>query len=286
MGYSLTDFSTNETNSNPSQLRLRRPMRVSIWPSRDPIEESGGINLYGFVGNGGVNRIDLLGTDQLSEADYAKKIAQLIDSGVVDPDLIFKELVNYYFSNDDNSWFYDCHDDMENIFDALGDALASNFRGQPPFSGAETDLAKRFRKVRDWTESVEYDIYLVNGEYKARLVEAYYDTNQDKKYDQRMDAVMHFYGAAAVSANLGETLADFVSWGIEVSDGLKNRIGIGSSGPYDEVDLAWGTRGSDLQDAFDVNECKCRKLARKFVNGTFTPSDWQKWYKKSDDILY
>jgi RHS repeat-associated protein len=31
------------------------------WPSRDPIEEEGGINLYGFVGNDGVNKRDLLG---------------------------------------------------------------------------------------------------------------------------------------------------------------------------------------------------------------------------------
>jgi hypothetical protein len=31
------------------------------WPSRDPIEERGGINLYGFVGNDGVNKWDLLG---------------------------------------------------------------------------------------------------------------------------------------------------------------------------------------------------------------------------------
>jgi uncharacterized protein RhaS with RHS repeats len=31
------------------------------WPSRDPIEERGGINLYGFVGNDGVNRVDVLG---------------------------------------------------------------------------------------------------------------------------------------------------------------------------------------------------------------------------------
>lgn len=31
------------------------------WPSRDPIEESGGDNLYGFVGNDGVNELDLLG---------------------------------------------------------------------------------------------------------------------------------------------------------------------------------------------------------------------------------
>jgi RHS repeat-associated protein len=31
------------------------------WPSRDPIEEKGGLTLYGFVGNDGVNAWDLLG---------------------------------------------------------------------------------------------------------------------------------------------------------------------------------------------------------------------------------
>jgi RHS repeat-associated protein len=31
------------------------------WPSRDPIEENGGENLYGFVGNAGVSWLDLLG---------------------------------------------------------------------------------------------------------------------------------------------------------------------------------------------------------------------------------
>jgi hypothetical protein len=33
------------------------------WPNRDPIEEDGGINLYGFVGNNGLNWIDLLGME-------------------------------------------------------------------------------------------------------------------------------------------------------------------------------------------------------------------------------
>jgi len=37
------------------------------WPSRDPIEEEGGINLYGFVGNNGVNRFDYLGLTDLCE---------------------------------------------------------------------------------------------------------------------------------------------------------------------------------------------------------------------------
>ncbi len=31
------------------------------WPSRDPIEERGGVNLYGFVGNDGVNWLDYFG---------------------------------------------------------------------------------------------------------------------------------------------------------------------------------------------------------------------------------
>jgi RHS repeat-associated protein len=34
---------------------------TSRWPSRDPIEERGGVNLYGFVGNNGVCNLDILG---------------------------------------------------------------------------------------------------------------------------------------------------------------------------------------------------------------------------------
>jgi RHS repeat-associated protein len=36
------------------------------WPSRDPMEEQGGVNLYGFVENDGVNRLDYLGQFGLS----------------------------------------------------------------------------------------------------------------------------------------------------------------------------------------------------------------------------
>jgi hypothetical protein len=39
------------------------------WPSRDPIEEDGGINLYGFVGNDGVNWVDILGLEGNSETE-------------------------------------------------------------------------------------------------------------------------------------------------------------------------------------------------------------------------
>jgi len=38
------------------------------WLNRDPIAEDGGVNLYGFVGNDGVDRTDLLGAISISDA--------------------------------------------------------------------------------------------------------------------------------------------------------------------------------------------------------------------------
>jgi len=40
------------------------------WPSRDPIGERGGVNLYGFVGNAGVNAWDYLGYRPATENPY------------------------------------------------------------------------------------------------------------------------------------------------------------------------------------------------------------------------
>jgi RHS repeat-associated protein len=38
--------------------------KLGRWPSRDPIGERGGLNLYGFVGNDGANSTDYLGLIQ------------------------------------------------------------------------------------------------------------------------------------------------------------------------------------------------------------------------------
>jgi hypothetical protein len=40
------------------------------WPSRDPIEEEGGVNLYGFIGNRSINKIDKLGLFQYVFGGY------------------------------------------------------------------------------------------------------------------------------------------------------------------------------------------------------------------------
>ena len=66
--------SRNDRNSPLENRRrcpeLRRKSRptptiftpgIPQWPSRDPIEEEGGLNLYGFVGNDGIAHVDKFG---------------------------------------------------------------------------------------------------------------------------------------------------------------------------------------------------------------------------------
>lgn len=51
------------------------------WPSRDPIEESGGLSLYGFVENNSLNGYDLLGLDQLGEdikSEWLDRLGNLV----------------------------------------------------------------------------------------------------------------------------------------------------------------------------------------------------------------
>ena len=60
-----SELDERESLSNSASLvyygyRYYDPL-TGRWPSRDPIEEWGGLNLYGFVGNDGVNWIDVLG---------------------------------------------------------------------------------------------------------------------------------------------------------------------------------------------------------------------------------
>jgi uncharacterized protein RhaS with RHS repeats len=51
------------------------------WPSRDPLEEQGGINLYGFIGNNPINLFDLLG---LMSEHNAERFNQFAEPGEVE----------------------------------------------------------------------------------------------------------------------------------------------------------------------------------------------------------
>lgn len=73
MGYFAPSPARTAGPARPPNPRLRHPKGMAYygyryydpvtgrWPSRDPIEERGGVNLYGFVGNDGVNGVDVLG---------------------------------------------------------------------------------------------------------------------------------------------------------------------------------------------------------------------------------
>ena len=55
-----TKYTDAETGMLNYGLRIYNPL-TGGWQSKDLIEESGGLNLYGFVGNNGVNEWDMLG---------------------------------------------------------------------------------------------------------------------------------------------------------------------------------------------------------------------------------
>ena len=69
------DAPQSHRENRPQSLQPRQGNRLSLtktvsgrtyWPSRDPIGERGGFNLYGMVGNDTANKLDLLGLKQKS----------------------------------------------------------------------------------------------------------------------------------------------------------------------------------------------------------------------------
>lgn len=60
---------------------------VGRWPNRDPIAERGGLNLYGFVNNDGINVIDLLGLVTIIIDGQIN--APITRPGIVDPSTAF-----------------------------------------------------------------------------------------------------------------------------------------------------------------------------------------------------
>ncbi|MEZ5328779.1 MAG: hypothetical protein R3F19_27350 [Verrucomicrobiales bacterium] len=69
----------NRIQSRPPRFTI--DVTVSCWLSRDPIGERGGLNLYGFVGNDGVNSVDVLGRAVFSDGSgiIASRRPQLSD---------------------------------------------------------------------------------------------------------------------------------------------------------------------------------------------------------------
>ena len=70
--------------------RYYDPLR-GRWPSRDPIEEEGGVNLYGFVGNDGINRFDVNGLCEKGvTSDFKPKVNAFVPGRAKAPNLLLE----------------------------------------------------------------------------------------------------------------------------------------------------------------------------------------------------
>jgi hypothetical protein len=72
---------TNRPQSlQPRQGNRLAPTTIALgrtyWLSRDPIEEEGGVNLYGFVYNAPYDWIDVLGREPMMTAEEAQKLGE------------------------------------------------------------------------------------------------------------------------------------------------------------------------------------------------------------------
>ena len=93
---------------------------IGRWMERDPIGYDDGMNPYQFVGSNPVNKVDPLGLSELDASEYAEYLRGLIDAGTVNPDKLFQKLVQHYLDSDpENDWFWDCQDDMDELFTAM-----------------------------------------------------------------------------------------------------------------------------------------------------------------------
>jgi hypothetical protein len=63
------------------ELRVYNP-RTGRWLSRDPISESGGFNLYGFLENNVVNAVDAIGLQPLSSPPSELQGLSLVATGI------------------------------------------------------------------------------------------------------------------------------------------------------------------------------------------------------------
>jgi RHS repeat-associated protein len=64
-----TKYQDNETDLFYYGCRYYNPS-TGRWISRDPIEEQGGLNLHGFVGNNSINKLDLLGLTLVQSMEW------------------------------------------------------------------------------------------------------------------------------------------------------------------------------------------------------------------------
>jgi RHS repeat-associated protein len=93
------------------------------WPSRDPIEEFGGLNLYGMVGNDPINFWDILGLAEDCCPEVCKTLKGVLDRLNQQLDQAYEKLNRQIaFNNDFRDRFDGITVDSSNLRDFISDA--------------------------------------------------------------------------------------------------------------------------------------------------------------------
>jgi len=92
---------------NPLPTYPYDALPVTLWPSRDPIEEWGGANLYGMVDNNSISRIDFLGLDGFQPPTPYKLSPE---AEKILGEMLEEEFQEWKDENDDLSWLKDLPD--------------------------------------------------------------------------------------------------------------------------------------------------------------------------------
>jgi uncharacterized protein RhaS with RHS repeats len=89
------------------------------WINRDPQGEFGGLNLYGFVGNNGINKVDIDGRSWKTCGDCAKAIARLAKANFRLNLLLTEAAINIKGTGLDANHIKNINDAMTQVNDAM-----------------------------------------------------------------------------------------------------------------------------------------------------------------------
>ncbi len=177
------------------------------WPSRDPIEEEGGMNLYGFVGNDGVNKWDKWGLwttdahndiidDWLSEDVYSNKRCNCCKINA-------KEIIKKASAALDG-----LHD---NIPILIG---TNNFWGaQSSFNTAQHAMRRKGQSIAEATS--EYQAFVTAQKDRALNLSTQVSDLEGKKRCDKVEEALYYIGYAfhSISDSTSPSHRDFQEWG-------------------------------------------------------------------------
>jgi hypothetical protein len=180
---------SRRTTANPRPSITYATNHQGRWPSRDPIEERGGSNLYGFVGADPINSFDILGLEESEEEDCCKgqkgvkevtddagrkcceteietieiRVKPMFTNGWTDVGHVFIQTPNRtrgFYPNTSNPWYQGARGPGE-VIDDSGNIADSDDRNSYKYDACPESVKKLDDEIGDPRGTGLYD--LLNG---------------------------------------------------------------------------------------------------------------------------